>query len=61
MPVFHLVVDDFVPVDKFQFRVRMWRQADFPPIVLFSQVRGHPPPDWCSTLHGNLVLRSFLG
>jgi len=61
MPTFHLIVDEVVPVDKFQFRVRMWRQAGFPPIVLSSQVRGHPPPDWCSSLLGNLVLRSFLG
>ena len=61
MPTFHLVVDEVVPVDKFQFRVRMWREAGFPPIVLCSQVRGHPPPDWCSSLLGNLVLRSFLG
>ena len=61
MPTFHLVVDEVVPVDKHQFRVRMWRQADFPPLVLLSQVPGHPPPDWCSSLLGNLVLRSFLG
>ena len=61
MPTLHLVVDELVPVDKFQFRVRMWRQAGFPPIVLSSQVRGHPPPDWYSSLLGNLVLRSFLG
>jgi hypothetical protein len=61
MPTFHLVVDEVVLIDKFQFRVRTWRQADFPPIVLSSQVRGHPPPDWRSSLLGNLVLRSFLG
>ncbi len=61
MPTFHLVVDEVVPVDKFQFRVRMWRQAGFPPIVLSSQVRGHPPPDRRSSQLGNLVLRSFLG
>jgi hypothetical protein len=61
MPTFHLVVDEVVPVDKFQFRVRMWREAGFPPIVLSSQVPGHPPPDWYSSLLGNLVLRSFLG
>ena len=61
MPTFHLVVDEVVPVDKFQFRVRMWRQAGFPPIVLSSQVRGHPPPDWCSSRLANLALRSFLG
>ena len=53
MPTFHLVVDEFVPVDKFQFRVRMWRQAGFPPLVLSSQVPGHPPPDWYSSLLGN--------
>jgi hypothetical protein len=61
MPTFHLVVDEVVPVDKFQFRIRMWRQAGFPPIVLSSQVPGYPPPDWYSSLLGNLVLRSFLG
>ena len=61
MPTLYLVVDEVVPVDKFHFRVRMWRQANFPPIVLSSQVRGHPPPDWYSSLLGNLVLRSFLG
>jgi hypothetical protein len=61
MPTFHLVADEVVPVDKFQFRVRMWRQADSPPIVLSSQVRGYPPPDWYSSLLGNLVLRGFLG
>jgi hypothetical protein len=57
----HLVVDEVVPVDKFQFRVRMWRQAGIPPVVLSSQVPGHPPPDWYSSLFGNLVLGSFLG
>jgi hypothetical protein len=54
-------VDEEVPVDRFQFRVRMWRQADFPPIVLSSQVRGHPPPDRRSSQLANLVLRNFLG
>src|SRR5262245_7392033 len=39
----------------------MWRQAGFPPLELSSQFRGHPPPDWYSSLLGNLVLRSFLG
>jgi hypothetical protein len=61
MPTFHLVVDDVVPVDKFQFHMRMWREAGFPAIALSSQVPGHPPPDWYSSLLGNLVLRSFLG
>jgi hypothetical protein len=61
MSTFHFVVDEVVPVDKFQFRVRIWRQAGLPPVVLSAQVRGHPPPDWCSSLLGNLVLRSFLG
>jgi hypothetical protein len=60
MPTFHLVADEVVPVDKFQFRVRMWRQAGFPLIVLSSQLRGHPPPDWRSSLTANLVLSSFL-
>ena len=48
MPTFHLVVDELVPVRTNQFRVRMWRQAGFPPLVLSSQVPGHPPPDWYS-------------
>ena len=61
MPTLHLVVDELVPVDKFQFRIRSVRQADYPPIVLSSQVPGHPPPDWYSSLLANLVLRSFLG
>ena len=59
MPAFQLVVDEVVPLDKFQFRVRMWRDAGFPPLVLSSKVPGHTPPDWCSGLLGNLVLRSF--
>ena len=46
MPIFHFVVDEIVPVDKFQFRVRMWRQADFALIVLSSQFRGRPAPGW---------------
>ncbi len=61
MPTFHLVVDEVVPVDKFQFRVRTWRLAGFPPLVLSSQVRGHPPPDWYSAYLANLTLRNFLG
>ena len=61
MPTVHLVVDQLVPVDTYQFRIRMWRQAGFPPVVLSSQVRGHPPPDRYSTALGNLALRGFLG
>jgi hypothetical protein len=61
MPTFHLVVDEVVPVDKFRFRVRTWRQAGFPPIVLSSKVRGLPPPDLRSSRLANLVLRRFLG
>jgi hypothetical protein len=61
MPTFHLIVDEVLPVVEFQFRVRMWGQSGFPSIVLSSQVRGHPPPDWYSSLLGNLALRSFLG
>jgi hypothetical protein len=61
MPTFHLVVDEEVPAWRFQYRVRMWRQAEYPPIVLSTQVPGHPPPDWYSSLLANLVLRSFLG
>jgi hypothetical protein len=61
MPRFHLVVDEIVPAAKFQFRVRVWRRADSQPLVLLSQIKGHPPPDWCSSALANLVLRSFLG
>jgi hypothetical protein len=61
MPTLHLVVDELVPVDKFRFRIRIWRHAGFPPFLLSSQVRGHPPPDWYSAFLGNLVLRNFLG
>jgi hypothetical protein len=61
MPTFHLVVDEVVAADKFQFRVRMWRQADFPPLVLSSQVPSHPPPDWYSSFLANFLLRNFLG
>jgi len=61
MPTFHLVVDEVVPVDNFQFRVRMWRETGFPPIVLSSQIPAHPPPDWYSSLLANFVHRSFLG
>jgi hypothetical protein len=61
MPSFYLVVDESVPVDKFQFRVRIWRQAGLPPLVLSSQLPGHPPPDFCSSFLANFVLRTFLG
>ena len=61
MTTFYLVVDEVVPIDKFQFRIRMWRQAGFPPVVLSSQVPGHPPPDFYSSFLANLVLRNFLG
>jgi hypothetical protein len=61
MPTFHLVVDEEVPAWRYQYRVRMWRQAGYPPIVLSAQVPGHPPPDFYSSLLANLVLRSFLG
>ncbi len=45
MPTFYLVVDEVVPHCGCQFRVRMWRQAGQPPLVLFSQVPGHPLPN----------------
>jgi hypothetical protein len=61
MPTLHLIVDEVVPAWKFQYRVRIWRQAGYPPVVLTCQVPDHPPPDWYSSLLGNLVLRSFLG
>jgi hypothetical protein len=61
MPTFYLVVDELVPQRGRQFRVRMWRQAAQPPLVLFSQVPGHPPPQVCSSFLANLTLRNFLG
>jgi hypothetical protein len=61
MTSFYLVVDELVPVDNYRFRIRMWRQAGFPPVVLSSQVHGHPSPDWYSSSLGNLALRGFLG
>ena len=61
MPTFHLVIDEVVSVDNHQFRVRVWRRADSQPLVLLSQVQGHPPPDWYSSAIANLVVRAFLG
>jgi hypothetical protein len=61
VPTFHLVVDELIPVRVWQFRVRTWRQAGQPPLVLFSQMPGHPPPGYCSTFLANFVLRNFLG
>jgi len=61
MPTLHLVVDEVVPVHAHRFRVRVWRGADSPPLVLLSQVHGDVPPDWYSSAIANLVLRSFLG
>jgi hypothetical protein len=61
MPTFYLVVVEAVPHCGRQFRVRMWRQAGQPPLVLFSQVAGHPPPNVCSSFLANLTLGNFLG
>jgi hypothetical protein len=61
MPTLHLVVDELVPVGKFRFRIRMWRQSGGPPLVLSSQVPGHPPLDWYSAYLANLELRNFVG
>ena len=61
MTSFYLVVDEIVPVDKFQLRIRMWRQAGFPPLVLYTQIPGQPPPMYFSSYLGNFVLRSFFG
>ena len=61
MPSFHLVADEIVAVANHRFRVQVWRSADSRPLVLLSQVQGHPPPDWVSSRLANLVLRSFLG
>ena len=61
MPSFHLVADEIVGVANHRFRVQVWRSADSRPLVLVSQVQGHPPPDWVSSRLANLVLRTFLG
>jgi hypothetical protein len=61
MTSFYLVVDEVVPVDQYQFRIRMWRQAGFPPLVLYTQVPGQPAPKHFSSYLGNLVLRAPLG
>jgi hypothetical protein len=61
MPTFHLVVDEAVPVAMIQCRVRTWRLAGPPPLVLSSPLPGHPPPDFCSAYVANFVLRSLLG
>ena len=61
MPTLHLVVDELLSIDNYQFRIRMWRQAGFPPVVLSCHAPGHPPPDWYSSSLGNLLLRGFLG
>jgi hypothetical protein len=61
MPTLHLIVDEVVPVDRSRFRVRLWREAGYPPVVLSSQRKAHPPPDWCSSQLANHVLRCFLG
>jgi hypothetical protein len=60
MTSFYLVVDEIEPVDKFQFRIRMWRQAGFPPLVLYTQIPGQPAPKHFSSYLGNFVLRGFL-
>jgi hypothetical protein len=36
MPTFHLIVDEVARIDAFQFRVRLWRHAGFPPTVMSS-------------------------
>ncbi len=61
MPSFHLVVDEIVAVANHRFRVQVWRSGDSRPLVLVSQVQGHPPPDWVSSRLANVVLRCFLG
>jgi hypothetical protein len=59
MAHFHLVVDDIVAVANRCFRVQVWRRADSKPLVLLSQVPGHPPPAWFSNRLANVVLRFF--
>jgi hypothetical protein len=61
MPTFHLVVDEAMSVSKMQCRVRVWRPAGLPALVLSSQLPGHPPPNYCSAFLANFALRNFLG
>jgi hypothetical protein len=61
MTTSYLVVDELVPVKKSQFRTRMWRQAGFPPLVLYTQVPEQPAPKRFSRYLGNVVLRGLLG
>jgi hypothetical protein len=60
MPTFFLVVDELVPVRTIQCHVRIWRHAGSPPLVVSSQVPGHPPPDFCTTHLANLALGTLL-
>jgi hypothetical protein len=61
MPTLHLVFDEVVPVDKSRFRVRVWREAGVPPVVLSSQLRAQPPAEFYSSRLANLVVSSYLG
>ena len=44
MTTFYRVVDELVPVNRFRFRVRWWRQAGFPPLVLYNRSRASRRP-----------------
>jgi hypothetical protein len=61
MPTFQLVVDEPVPVDRFRFRIRIWRQAGLPSLVLSSPLPGRPPPNYCGAVLANFVFRNFPG
>ncbi len=61
MVTLFLVVDEVITFDKFPYRTRMWRQAGFPPLVLFSQIPGQIPPEFHSSFLANFALRNFLG
>src|SRR6516225_7695494 len=61
MPHFHFVVDEIVAVARHRFRVQVWRGPGSQPLVLLTQVKGHPPPDWYNSKVANIALRCFLG
>ncbi len=61
MPTFHLVVYEAMPVGKLECRVRVWRRAGQPPLVLSSQIPGQQPPGCCNSFVANFVLRNFPG
>jgi hypothetical protein len=44
-----------------RFRLRIWRGAEGPAIVLASQLTGGPSPSWASSRLANLARQVYLG